>query len=436
MSDNSDLEGFDEASPELKFKRTQSLTGESKLKAKEVPATDLLRKDTDDDDSISADFHAQACKWLKGHIRAWQGLDDTNIEVKVLRGGLTNLLFTCKAQGPDAHTIEPRKVLLRIYGDGTDLFFSRVLGEICFVLLSECRFGPKLYGVWTEGRLEEWLDMKTLAPEEMQYPDVSKSIAQNVASLHVMDMPFDKTPVILFNCKQWLAKAEFVAKSYIADIEKLPQLIELDEKDIKALTKHNFNERQQGWLAELFDYGVRDEYNWLLDEILKNVNTPIVFAHNDLQAGNIMCDENDNVKLIDFEYGNYNFLCYDIANHFAEWIFDYQNVPEWPYYSLTMEQWPDIETQRRFLVEYLTVRHRLTGRENISPSLSKIKRYLRDVNRLVLASHFQWVMWSVIQASMSKIDFPYLEFGLRRFEVYQRQKENLASVMKEIDQMK
>lgn len=31
-----------------------------------------------------------------------------------------------------------------------------------------------------------------------------------------------------------------------------------------------------------------------------------------------MADDEDNTRLIDFEYGNFNFLCYDIANHFAE----------------------------------------------------------------------------------------------------------------------
>jgi thiamine kinase-like enzyme len=31
-----------------------------------------------------------------------------------------------------------------------------------------------------------------------------------------------------------------------------------------------------------------------------------------------MADDHHNVRLIDFEYGNYNFLCYDIANHFSE----------------------------------------------------------------------------------------------------------------------
>lgn len=30
------------------------------------------------------------------------------------------------------------------------MFFSRILGEICFVLLSERKFGPKLYGVFNE----------------------------------------------------------------------------------------------------------------------------------------------------------------------------------------------------------------------------------------------------------------------------------------------
>ncbi|KNC78939.1 hypothetical protein SARC_08646 [Sphaeroforma arctica JP610] len=322
-------------------------------------------------------------------------------------------------------------VLLRIYGDGTDLFFSRVLGEICFVLLSESGFGPKLYGVWGEGRLEEWLELRTLAPEEMKYPAVSTSISHQVAQLHTMHMPFDKTPVILFNCRQWLAKSEFIAQKYVPGVVLSDENI-LSAGDTMALVKHNFNEQEQDWLKEFFGYGLREEYNWLLNEILSNVRTPIVFAHNDLQAGNIMCNEQDEVKLIDFEYGNYNFLCYDLANHFAEWLFDYQGVEEWPYYSVSMDQWPDLDTQRTFVTEYLAERHRILKKPQLA-SLQKIKRYLKDINRLVLASHFQWSTWSVIQASMSKIDFPYLEFGLRRFEVYLKMKKALPETLKAID---
>jgi hypothetical protein len=60
------------------------------------------------------------------------------------------------------------------------LFFSRILGEICFVLLSERKFGPRLYGVFTEGRLEEWFQLRTLGPSEMRE---SKPTAFNIAKV-------------------------------------------------------------------------------------------------------------------------------------------------------------------------------------------------------------------------------------------------------------
>jgi hypothetical protein len=54
------------------------------------------------------------------------------------------------------------------------------LGEICFVLLSERKFGPRLYGVFTEGRLEEWFQLRTLGPSEMRE---SKPTAFNIAKV-------------------------------------------------------------------------------------------------------------------------------------------------------------------------------------------------------------------------------------------------------------
>ena len=49
----------------------------------------------------------------------------------------------------------------------------------------------------------------------------------------------------------------------------------------------------------------------------------VVFAHNDALAGNILYDEkadggSGGVKLIDFEYGSWNFRGFDLANHFCE----------------------------------------------------------------------------------------------------------------------
>ena len=44
-----------------------------------------------------------------------------------------------------------------------------------------------------------------------------------------------------------------------------------------------------------------------LSELLKSVNSPVVFCHNDLQPGNILKIKENNLVVIDYEYGSYNY---------------------------------------------------------------------------------------------------------------------------------
>ena len=45
----------------------------------------------------------------------------------------------------------------------------------------------------------------------IHFPPLSSSCAQAVAFLHTIDMPFDRNPIIFYNCKKWLAKANELA---------------------------------------------------------------------------------------------------------------------------------------------------------------------------------------------------------------------------------
>lgn len=62
----------------------------------------------------------------------------------------------------------------------------------------------------------------------------------------------------------------------------------------------------------------------LLKEKLSNLDSPVVFAHNDLLLGNVIyTKETNSVTFIDFEYAAPNYQAYDIANHFAEFVGEY-----------------------------------------------------------------------------------------------------------------
>lgn len=63
---------------------------------------------------------------------------------------------------------------------------------------------------------------------------------------------------------------------------------------------------------------LRDEFNSLHEKLL-TLNSPVVFAHNDLLLGNVIYTETLNrVTFIDYEYAGYNYQGFDIGNHFTE----------------------------------------------------------------------------------------------------------------------
>lgn len=67
------------------------------------------------------------------------------------------MLFLCSL--PDGYSPlhgEPKKVLMRIYFNPVS-DANLVAESVIFTLLSERRLGPKLYGIFNGGRLEEYI---------------------------------------------------------------------------------------------------------------------------------------------------------------------------------------------------------------------------------------------------------------------------------------
>lgn len=68
---------------------------------------------------------------------------------------------------------------------------------------------------------------------------------------------------------------------------------------------------------------LKKEYQ-MLKSTLSKVNSPIVFAHNDLLLGNILYNQKqESVVFIDYEYTAFNYQAFDIVNHFTEFAGNY-----------------------------------------------------------------------------------------------------------------
>ncbi|RLN22430.1 hypothetical protein C2845_PM07G36840 [Panicum miliaceum] len=324
----------------------------------------------------------------------WGGdVDPGALAVSQLKGAMTNEVFRITWPGGEG---DPRKVLVRIYGQGVEVFFDRADEVRTFECMSRHGQGPRLLGRFANGRVEEFINARlsqTLSAADLRDPEMSALIAKKLREFHDLDMPGPKD-VSLW---QRLRHAFFMSPSLIMARN--------------ARVRCSEEESNQFQLNKLGDEIA------LLEKALSGVNQSVGFCHNDLQYGNIMIyEETRQVTLIDYEYASFNPVAFDIANHFCEMAADYHTSTP---HVLDFAKYPDIEEQRRFVQTYLS-----SSGEN--PSDEEVENLLSLIAKYTLASHIFWGLWAIISAHVNKnIDFEYIEYARQRFDQYWQTKPRI-----------
>ncbi|XP_046861693.1 choline/ethanolamine kinase-like isoform X2 [Xenia sp. Carnegie-2017] len=309
-------------------------------------------------DAKIKDFGYNLCrKYLGGE---WKKISPQHFEIERIHGGLTNHLFLCSLPHEYANSNPDgvNKALLRLYGAFyADLSDNNVrMMEECIIcgLLAEKKMAPELYGIFPEGRLEQFIpNVRALTSREVQYPRLSQQIAEHVAAFHKLKLPLSKEGT-------WF---------------------------LDSLQMH----------------------------VVENSQSPVFFCHNDVQPGNLLVKANEDldeakIRVIDFEYSCYNYRGYDIGNHFSEWIFDY-NHPHYPFFTGDVTKYPSYDQKVFFVRAYLQAYN-----ETTDVTLDEIEKVIDEADRLSLLSHFFWAMFSILQSYKSSINFGYLEYALFRME--------------------
>ncbi|XP_040017977.2 choline/ethanolamine kinase [Gasterosteus aculeatus] len=352
-------------------------------------------------EGVDRDTRARAFTWCRDFLSgSWKTIKEGDFQISIVSGGLSNLLYLCSL--PD-HVQpggeEPHQVLLRVYGAILQGVDSLVLESVMFAILAERTLGPKLYGIFPEGRLEQYLPNSRMRTDQLSDPAISAEIATKLARFHEMSMPFNKEPKWLFG----------TLNKYLDQVMSINFVREAHVKKYKKLMKLDLP-------AELES----------LRALLAATPSPVVFCHNDVQEGNILMLEDedhnslDKLMLIDFEYSSYNYRGFDFGNHFCEWMYDY-TYNQWPFYKAIAENYPSREQQLHFIRGYLAEQRR---HSDTTPDQTQMEEDLiLEANRYALASHFLWGLWSIIQAKISKIEFGYMDYALCRFDAYIKQKK-------------
>uniref|UniRef100_A0A8C2JY54 Ethanolamine kinase n=1 Tax=Cyprinus carpio TaxID=7962 RepID=A0A8C2JY54_CYPCA len=343
---------------------------------------------------VDPETRRRAFSWCRDFLSgSWKAISEHDFQISIVSGGLSNLLYMCSLPDDVQPTgVEPRRVLLRIYGAILQVDSLIVM----FAILAERELGPHLYGIFPEGRLEQYLPSNRLCTEQLGFPEISAEIASKMARFHRMEMPFNKEPKWLFA----------TIDRYMEQVKTIKFVREAHIKKFTKLKKYDLP-------AELEN----------LRSLLAATPSPVVFCHNDVQEGNILMldgreNSSDKLMLIDFEYSSYNYRGFDFGNHFCEWIYDY-TYNQWPFYKAKVENYPNRQQQLHF------IRHYLSEKGGIAPAdQARIEEdMIIEANRFALASHFLWGLWSIIQAKISKIEFGYMDYAQHRFDTYFKQKK-------------
>jgi len=346
----------------------------------------------------------QLCRdFLRG---AWEDITPEELILKPITGGLTNILYYCAL--PNSHkskSKEPREIVLRIYGqtESEECVQATLTDSVIFSILSERELGPRLFGMFPGGRLEEFIPSRTMKVTEMRDPQYVQKIATNMAIFHSLDIPLTKEPTYVTNTMdKWVITYRDILKSGTLKCEGI------DNSKLEKLKNFNF-EKEISYVMEL----------------VSKASSDVVFSHNDLQEGNILINtvnnnnnDDNRISVIDFEYCSYNYRAYDLANHFCEYRYDY-TPPEHPYFTPCKDKYPTREQQLSFIRSYTKASK---SAKNLDLNEEQI---LKDIKVFVLVSDLFWGLWAIVQSQTSTIPFGYMEWALERIDDYHTDKERL-----------
>ncbi|XP_031836550.1 ethanolamine kinase 1 isoform X2 [Nomia melanderi] len=282
-------------------------------------------------------------------------------------------------------------VLVRVYGHKTDLLINRKDETRNIRILNKIGFTHSIYATFNNGLAYQFIEGVILTTETVRKPDVYTLIAKRMAEMHKLKPDSDE-----------ISKEACIWN-------KLEKFMEIMPKQFSDVSKQTRFEKL------IKPFVVLKENYQQLKKTLIELNSKVVFAHNDLLLANVLFNEKENiVTFIDFEYTAYNYQPFDIANHFAEFAGidnpDYSLYPE----ECLQKAWLNI-----YLQEYNNV--------NYVPE-NEINLLYVQVNKFVLLSHFFWGCWGLIQSEHSMIEFDFLEYAAIRFNEYFKQKEEFLQM--------
>jgi len=307
----------------------------------------------------------------------------STIKCKVFDSGITNKLFGYIGE---SCTDKNEMILLRIYGNNTSFIIDRKRELETHVKLNKSGFASPVYCRVNNGYLYGYVDGNTLTADSVRDPDIAPIIARAIAQMHCSIPTTESEPIFYSTLCSWL--------KLLPDDLASGKLVAL-----KSIIK------DKGTLI--------DELEALNSKIASKSDLQIGFCHNDLLLENFIHNaDKQSISFIDYEYGNTNYLAFDLGNHFDE----YAGVE-----TVDFNRYPDESYQKWWLRIYLEEVHKQKDLGTVSDD--QVDNLFKEVNFFSLCGHLWWGIWATFQTLVSDVDFDFAEYSMLRLGEYFKQKE-------------
>ena len=253
--------------------------------------------------------------------------------------------------------------------------------------IASAQVGPRLIGVFKDGRIEEFIEGRLLTLIEANTPTYISLVARNLATIHSLDVPLRKESDYMESIfrKFICSSCETIRTSSINEI------IESESVEVG---------KQLRTLAS-FDY--LGYFDWILDKIRK-IPTRVSFSHNDFYVNNIMLRTTNgecrkiltelDLATIDLEMCAYFYRGYDIGQFLHELSFDYLNT-ERPLITGRADE----KLEALFIQEYLNKWKELNA-DKFDPNIDTVENVLlesRLLSLIVFAFFPNFIMLDIIK---------------------------------------
>jgi len=153
----------------------------------EVPKVNIFIQITQDQNHVKEVIFEIISKL----IPAYKEKSKQEIEIKELTGGLTNKLYKIS----DGKL----KVLIRIYGNKTEMIIDRVQEIKILNELQKSGFGPKFYGTFNNGYIYEYYEGRSFEPLDLTSLTWNKQIGEELGRWHSQNINTLQKVHIYFN---------------------------------------------------------------------------------------------------------------------------------------------------------------------------------------------------------------------------------------------